>query len=56
MLTPLMIPCPVCNAGAGYPCNIPTETGRRDVRWFHNLRQDRASATAEVVHTEEQNQ
>jgi hypothetical protein len=42
-LTPLMIACPVCNAAVGHPCNTPTETGRYDVRWFHNMRADRAS-------------
>jgi hypothetical protein len=27
--------CPVCFAGVGEPCNAPTDTGRRDVRWYH---------------------
>lgn len=42
-LTALQIPCPVCNAAPGMPCNAPTEFGRRDVRWFHMLREDRAA-------------
>lgn len=28
-------PCPVCQAGSMMPCTIPTNTGRREVRWFH---------------------
>lgn len=42
-LAPLLIACPVCNAAVGQPCNTPTDPGRRDVRWFHNMRSDRAS-------------
>lgn len=42
-VTPLLVPCPVCNAAVGRPCNAPTETGRRDVRWFHSSRENTAS-------------
>ncbi len=42
-VTALQIPCPVCNAAAGMPCNAATDTGRRDVGWFHMLREDRAA-------------
>ena len=44
MLTELMVACPICNAPVGRPCNTPTETGRRDVSWFHNMRTERADA------------
>lgn len=31
--------CPVCNAPAGEPCNVPTSEGRRDVSWVHVSRE-----------------
>lgn len=43
MVPELLFTCPVCFAPIGKPCNAPTETGRRDVRWFHHLREDRAA-------------
>lgn len=42
MVKELMFVCPTCFAGIGAPCNTPTETGRRDVRWFHCSRENRA--------------
>jgi hypothetical protein len=27
--------CPVCGAQSMMPCTVPTDTGRREVRWFH---------------------
>jgi hypothetical protein len=41
--TALAIKCPVCNAPAGVQCNAPTNDGRRNVRWFHRLREDRTN-------------
>jgi hypothetical protein len=38
--TPLVRACPTCNARPGYRCNAPTNTGRRDVLWFHYTRED----------------
>lgn len=32
--------CPNCHAGPGRPCTQPTDTGRRDVGWFHTSRTD----------------
>lgn len=43
MLTALLVSCPSCGARAGQSCNAPTETGRRDVRWVHLSREDRAA-------------
>lgn len=33
------VSCPNCNARPGEPCNVPTETGRRDVGWVHLSRE-----------------
>ncbi|QKY79991.1 hypothetical protein PQD13_gp79 [Gordonia phage Clawz] len=33
--------CPNCNAQPGHPCTQPTDTGRRNVTWFHNARFNR---------------
>lgn len=37
---PIGIVCTTCNAGPGKRCTQPTETGRRDVSWFHGARED----------------
>lgn len=37
---PRTVECPACHARAGMPCTVPTDTGRRDVAWFHVYRQD----------------
>ena len=39
---PLNEECPVCNAAPGHPCNVPTDTGRRNVTWVHMRREIRA--------------
>lgn len=35
------VQCPVCGAPPTRPCNVPTDTGRRDVGWVHFKREDR---------------
>lgn len=42
VVTPLLVACPNCQAQPGKPCTQPTDTGRRDVRWFHLAREDAA--------------
>ena len=37
---PRLLICPVCNAQPGHACNVPTETGRRDVPWYHFKREE----------------
>lgn len=37
--------CPACNAQVGKPCTAPTDTGRREVRWYHYARQRAVTAT-----------
>lgn len=32
--------CPACNAEPHHPCNAPTNTGRRDVKWVHYAREE----------------
>jgi hypothetical protein len=49
-MNPMTIPCPVCMAPAGVPCNAPTETGRRNVEWFHFKREE--SVASRVQSTE----
>ncbi|AWN07811.1 hypothetical protein HOT31_gp141 [Microbacterium phage Hendrix] len=47
--------CPACFAEVDAPCSTPTNTGRRDVAWFHSSRTTKAAAylTHEVgVHAE----
>jgi hypothetical protein len=39
----MAIQCPVCAAPPGTMCNVPTDTGRRYVQWFHMMREDRAN-------------
>lgn len=34
------VPCIVCNAKQGEQCTAPTDTGRRQVPWFHHSRED----------------
>jgi hypothetical protein len=38
--TPMARPCPACNAQPGYRCTVPTDTGRRDVAWYHFKREE----------------
>lgn len=38
--TPRLLVCPVCNARPGHACNVPTDTGRRDVPWYHFKREE----------------
>lgn len=33
------LPCPACQALAGRPCTIATDTGRRSVLWYHEARE-----------------
>ena len=40
---PMQIACPVCMAPKGVPCNAPTNTGRRNVEWFHFKREEAVS-------------
>lgn len=40
---PLTWACPACQAPPGRPCSAPTDSGRRDVDWFHNSRIDLAN-------------
>lgn len=42
MLKELLVSCPACFADVGDPCTEPTNTGRRNVRWFHTKREERA--------------
>jgi hypothetical protein len=39
---PLDVPCPACQAKPGARCTTPTDTSRREVKWVHLGRQDRA--------------
>lgn len=39
--TPLGDDCPACGAQAGMPCTVPTDRGRREVKWVHMGREDR---------------
>jgi hypothetical protein len=43
----MTIPCPVCFAPGGVPCNTPTPTGRRNVEWFHYKREETADYVRE---------
>lgn len=31
--------CPTCQAQPFEPCHIPTDEGRKDVKWFHLSRE-----------------
>lgn len=42
MYDPRAFRCEACNAPKGQSCNEPTSTGRRNVRWFHVIRESRA--------------
>jgi hypothetical protein len=46
-MTPRQVICPVCNARPGHPCNAPTDTGRRNVRWYHYAREELAAETTQ---------
>lgn len=35
---PIESACPNCQAKPESPCTAPTDTGRREVRWFHHAR------------------
>lgn len=41
-MNPITVRCPACNAGPSVPCNVPTDTGRRNVQWFHHARENKA--------------
>ena len=40
---PLLIQCPNCAAPVGRRCTIPTDDGRKSVRWVHMARMDAAN-------------
>lgn len=42
MSDPRAFRCEACNARIGQACNAPTDTGRRNVAWFHSMRESRA--------------
>lgn len=42
MANPRVVACPNCNAKPGEPCSQPTDTGRRDVNWYHSAREGAA--------------
>lgn len=37
--SPITARCPNCQARPGEPCTQPTDTGRRNVSWFHMARE-----------------
>lgn len=39
---PRDVVCPVCNAQLDRPCTTETDFGRREVRWTHFARDERA--------------
>lgn len=43
MAAPIEVACPNCQAPEGKPCNVPTDSGRRSVPWFHAARENLAS-------------
>lgn len=46
MIATIDTTCPNCQARPGQPCTAPTNTGRRDVKWFHSARESAAADTA----------
>lgn len=44
----LRMPCPNCQAQANQACTQPTETGRRQVLWYHDARLDAAEEFQEA--------
>ena len=38
--SPMVRSCPTCNAQPGYRCTVPTDTGRRNVDWYHFKREE----------------
>lgn len=48
-ITPLNFECEACYARAGKPCNVPTDTGRRDVNWFHLVREGKVDVVREAM-------
>lgn len=44
MVDPKSRPCPACYARPGEPCTTPTDTGRRNVGWFHYAREEEDDA------------
>lgn len=41
-LDTLGVQCPNCQAPATHRCTVPTDTGRKSVRWVHSARVDAA--------------
>lgn len=37
-VSPRTVGCPNCQAPAEKPCTQPTDTGRREINWYHYAR------------------
>ncbi|UTN91249.1 hypothetical protein SEA_POKYPUPPY_90 [Gordonia phage PokyPuppy] len=48
-ITALNFECEACFARAGKPCTAPTENGRRDVNWFHFVREGKVEVVQEAM-------
>ncbi|AUV60692.1 hypothetical protein HOS75_gp038 [Gordonia phage SteveFrench] len=48
-ITPLNFECEACFARAGKPCTVPTDSGRRDVNWFHLVREGKVEVVREAM-------